>query len=130
MAGFSLASAQLQRVFALIELLRGVAAFTVAPILLHLAMTTGRKPAAGIATAVWVCFGIAAAGGLIGAYLFVLGRARLQRPDLERWQGGEEPAWSSPPLAAGIRGESGFPSRAENLGSSEDIRDRAELSRS
>jgi hypothetical protein len=37
-AGFSLQSASLQRVFAIIELLRAVAAFMVAPILAHVAM--------------------------------------------------------------------------------------------
>jgi MFS family permease len=117
-AGFSLPSAQIQRVFALVELLRGVAAFMLAPVLVHLAMTTAGGPAAGIATAGWVCFGIAAAGGLLAAYLFILGRARLERPDLERWQSGEEPAWDSPPLAAGIRGEGalGFPGHAVPAG--------------
>lgn len=108
-AAFSLRSAQIQRVFALVELLRGVAAFLTAPILIHLAKTTAAKPAAGIATAAWVCFGLAAGGGLLALYVLVLGRARLQRPDLERWQGGEEPAWDSPPLAAGIRGERAVP---------------------
>jgi hypothetical protein len=104
-AGFSLASAQIQRVFALIELLRGVAAFIAAPLLLHLAMTIAPSPSAGVTTALWVCFGIAAGGGVVGLYLLILGRARLQRPDLERWEQGDEPAWRSPPLAAGIRGE-------------------------
>ncbi|HWF73813.1 MAG TPA: MFS transporter [Solirubrobacteraceae bacterium] len=103
-AGFSLPSAQIQRVFALVELLRGVAAFMIAPVLLHLAVTSAATPAAGIATAVWVSFGLAAGGGLLATYLFILGRARLVRPDLERWQEGE-PAWDSPPVAAGIRGE-------------------------
>ena len=104
-AGFSLPSAQIQRVFALVELLRGVAAFMVAPILVHLAATTAASPAAGSGTAMWVCFGIAAGGGFLAVYLFVLGRARLERPDLESWQGGESPAWDSPPIAAGVRGE-------------------------
>jgi MFS family permease len=113
-AGFSLPSAQIQRVFALVELLRGVAAFMVAPVLLHVAATSARTPTAGIATAAWVCFGIAAGGGLLAVYLFILGRARLERPDLERWQAGEGPAWDSPPLAAGTRGESvvGVPGEA------------------
>ncbi len=103
-AGFSVASGQIQRVFALIELLRAVAAFLIAPILLHLAMTVnGGVKGAGINTALWVCFGIAAGGGALGVYIFILGRARLERPDLERWMEGEEPAWHSPPLAAGIR---------------------------
>ncbi len=104
MAGFSLRSAQIQRVFALVELLRGVAAFMFAPIVLHIAMTVGGKPPAGIQVGIWICLGVAAGGGLLALYLFVLGRARLQRPDLERWEKGEEPAWESPPLAAGIRG--------------------------
>jgi MFS family permease len=102
-AGFSLRSAQIRRVFALVEPLRGVAAFITAPLLLHLATTASISPQAGIGTAVWVCFGIAAAGGLIAALLFVLGRARLQRPNLERWEQGDRRAWESPPLLAGVR---------------------------
>jgi hypothetical protein len=104
-AGFSLRSTQLQRVFALVELLRGVAAFMTAPIVLHIAMTAGGNPAGGIRTGAWVCFGIAAAGGLFATGLCILGRARLQRPDLERWDRGEGPAWYSPPLLAGLRRE-------------------------
>jgi MFS family permease len=103
-AGFSLASAQIQRVFALIELLRAVAAFMAAPVILHIAMTVNGGPkAAGLSTALWVCFGLAVSGSLISLYIWILGRARLQAPDTERWEEGEEPAWDSPPLAAGIR---------------------------
>jgi hypothetical protein len=102
-AGFSLLSTRLQRVFALVELLRGVAAFMVAPIVLHIATTVGSSPSAGIGAATWVCFGISASGGLFAIVLFALGRARLQRPDLESWDAGEDPAWYSPPLLAGLR---------------------------
>jgi MFS family permease len=103
-AGFSLASAQIQRVFALIELLRAVAAFMVAPVILHLAMTVDGGPQqAGLTTGMWICFGIALTGFALAAYLFILGRVRLQSPDLERWQGGEEAAWDTPALGAGIR---------------------------
>jgi hypothetical protein len=116
MAGFSVRSAQIQRVFALIELLRGVAAFMVAPILLHLAMTVGATRAAGISTAMWISFGIAAGGGLVSVYVVALGRGRLQRPALDRWESGDEPAWESPPLAAGIRGESTAPRVARQIG--------------
>ncbi|HEY3728810.1 MAG TPA: hypothetical protein VGL51_16655 [Solirubrobacteraceae bacterium] len=35
---------------------------------------------------------------------------------LERWESGDEPAWESPPLAAGIRGESTAPRLARQLG--------------
>ena len=103
MAGLSLASASIQRVFALIELLRGVAAFLVAPILLDLAQTVRGGPPRGTGIAIWVCFGLAAGGGLVAALVFVLGGARLQRPDLETWVEGEEPAFESPPLAARLR---------------------------
>ncbi len=115
-AGFSLRSAQIQRVFALVELLRGVAAFIAAPLLLHLAMTVAPSPARGISTAMWVCFGLAAAGGLFALCLFVLGGARLQRPDLERWDSGDDPAWRSPPLARRIRGSRAEPERWERGG--------------
>jgi MFS family permease len=101
--GYSIAATQIQRVFALIELLRGVAAFMVAPVLVHLAMTVAKTPSAGTPVAMWVCFGLAAGGAVVSGLIFVLGRARLQRPALDRWEGGEEPAWESPPLAARIR---------------------------
>jgi MFS family permease len=101
--GFSLRSAQLQRVFAMLELLRGAAAFAAGPIILHLAMTTGGGQAAGIQTAVWVCFAIVVTGAAISLYVFILGRGRLQVPDITRWEDSGEPAWDSPPLAAGIR---------------------------
>ena len=46
-AGFSLPSANLQRVFAIVELLRAVAAFMIAPIFAHLALTVGGSLEAG-----------------------------------------------------------------------------------
>jgi hypothetical protein len=108
--GFSLRSAQIQRVFALVELLRGVAAFLAAPVLLHLAMTVSGKPPAGTGTAIWVCVGIAAGAAAFAALVAILGRARLQRPDLERWASGEEPAWDSPPLGVALRDVGSLPS--------------------
>jgi MFS family permease len=104
-AGFSLPSEQIQRVFAVVELLRGVAAFMFAPIVLHLSKTVTGDPASGTRDGVWICFGIAAGGGLLATYLYVLGRLRLRPPKLERWLEGEGPAFDSPALAAGIRGE-------------------------
>lgn len=105
-AGFSLRSAQIQRVFALIELLRGVTAFLVAPVLLFLAATIGATKMAGIHATMWICCAIAVVGFLSALGLFVLGRGRLQVPDLERWDAGE-PAWESPPLLARLRGPTG-----------------------
>jgi MFS family permease len=96
--GFTLPSPELPRVFALIELLRGVAAFLAGPLLLHLSKTVGASPAAGIESAVWVAFGIALLGAVVAASIWVAGRARLQRPDIEPWLAGEKPAIESPPL--------------------------------
>lgn len=95
--GFSLRSDQIQRVFALVELLRGVAAFLVSPVLLYLATSVG-----GITMSVWICLAIAGVGALAGAVIFLLGQNRLQRPDLDRWQDGE-PAWESYHLLARVR---------------------------
>jgi MFS family permease len=100
--GFSLASAQIQRVFALVELLRGVAAFLVAPILLHVAMTSG-SPASGVRTASWIAVAVALVGALGACGVFAAGGARLQVPDVERWNEGEAPALDSPPLLGRLR---------------------------
>jgi hypothetical protein len=106
-AGFSLESAQIQRVFALIELLRGVGAFLCAPILLYLSATLATRLPDGFRDAAWICFGIAAVGAGLALVLFLLGRTRLQVPDLERWQEEGKPAWDSPPLLDAIRSSQG-----------------------
>jgi MFS family permease len=104
--GFSLRSAQIQRVFAFLELVRGVTAFLVAPVLLYLATAVGGGAAAGTQTAIWICLAIAAGGALVTIALFVLGGERLQAPDLETWTDGE-PAWDSTPLLSRLRGKKG-----------------------
>jgi hypothetical protein len=106
-AGFSLRSGQIQRVFALIELLRGVAAFLVAPILVYLATVLAGSRAGGLRGAVLICLGISAAGGVAALVLFLLGGGRLQDPDLVKWQECGEPAWESPPLFSTLRGGTG-----------------------
>jgi MFS family permease len=101
--GFSLRAGQLPRVFAMLELLRGAAAFAVGPIIMHLATTVGGSKGAGTEIGVWVCFAIVMTGAAISAYIFILGRGRLQVPDIAHWEETGEPAWYSPPIAAGIR---------------------------
>ena len=98
MAGFSLRAAQLQRVFAMIELMRAVTAFLIAPILVYLSTVLGSSPSAGVNWALWICLGIAALGFLGGVALYLAGYRRLQTPDIERWQEEGEPAWDSPRL--------------------------------
>jgi MFS family permease len=102
-AGFSLPSRNLQRVFAIIELLRAVAAFMIAPIFVHFAATVGGSLTAGTGMALWIGFGLAVGGGALGVLLYVLGGARPQTPDVDGFLDGEKPAWYSPPLLAALR---------------------------
>ncbi len=102
-AGFSLPAASLQRVFAIVELLRAVAAFMVAPVLAHFAVTVGGNPETGTSIVLWIGLAIAIGGGLAAVMLYVLGGARPRTPDLQRFMDGEGPAWYSPPLLAAVR---------------------------
>ena len=102
-AGFSLPSNNLQRVFAIVELMRAVAAFMIAPLFAHFAATVGGDAVAGTGIALWIGFGLAVAGTVIPVLLYALGRARPQTPKLERFINMEGPAWYSPPLLAGVR---------------------------
>ncbi|MDG4825557.1 MFS transporter [Asanoa sp. WMMD1127] len=102
-AGFSLRNTNLQRVFAIIELLRAVAAFMIAPILVYIALTVGATQQAGIRTALWIALGIAGAGTLAAISLYLTGGVRRPpTPSLAKWFGGED-AWYSPPLLAAFR---------------------------
>jgi MFS family permease len=102
-AGFSLASASLQRVFAIVELLRAVAAFMIAPIFVHFAVNYGGGLEAGTSIALWIGLGLAVAGAAIGVAIYALGGARPQTPDIDAFVAGECPAWYSPPLLARLR---------------------------
>ena len=102
-AGFSLNSMSLQRVFAIVELMRAVAAFMIAPIFVYFAANVGGSLEAGTGIALWIGFGIAVGGALLGIAVYALGGARPQAPDVERFLAGEGPAWYSPPLLARIR---------------------------
>lgn len=102
-AGFSLPSANLQRVFAIVELFRAVAAFMIAPIFVYFAATVGSSTVVGTQIALWIGFGLAVGGALVGVVLYALGGARPQTPDIERFLAGECPAWESPPLLTRLR---------------------------
>jgi MFS family permease len=102
-AGFSMRSANLQRVFAIVELMRAVAAFMIAPIFAHLATTVGGSLDAGTEIALWVGLGLALGGAGIGVALYALGGARPQTPNIDQFVEGEAPAWHSPPLLAAVR---------------------------
>ncbi|SBS73040.1 Arabinose efflux permease family protein [uncultured Mycobacterium sp.] len=103
-AGFSLQSNSLQRVFAIIELLRAVAAFMVAPIFAHLATRYSGDLLEGTGVALWVGFALAIGGAVFGVAIYALSGARPQTPDLDEFLDGDSPAWYSPPLLARLRG--------------------------
>src|SRR5262249_11556881 len=60
-AGFSLPAPTLQRVFAIVELLRAVAAFMIAPVFAHFAVTVGGDVKTGTGSALWIGLGLAVA---------------------------------------------------------------------
>jgi len=117
-AGFSLQSNSLQRVFAIIELLRAVAAFMVAPVLAHFAATAATDLTAGTGDALWIGFGLALGGAAFGVAVYALSGARPQAPDLDRFLDGESPAWYSPPLLGRIRSDLPSPPVAAQIASS------------
>jgi hypothetical protein len=105
-AGFSLPSANLQRVFALVELLRACAAFMIAPIFAHMAETVGGSLKAGTGIALWIGLGLAVSGAVVAVAIYAFSGARPETPDLEGFVNGDTAAWHSPPLLAGLRSRS------------------------
>jgi MFS family permease len=112
-AGFSLPSANLQRVFAIVELLRAVAAFMIAPVFAHFAVTVGGNARTGTGIALWIGLGVALSGAAIAVTVYLLGGARPQKPDIDGFLRGREPAWYSPPLLARVRDRRSAPDVAE-----------------
>jgi MFS family permease len=102
-AGFSLPALDLQRVFAIVELLRAVAAFMIAPVFAHLAATVGGDVRTGTSIALWIGLGLAAGGAVLAILLYALSGARPASADLELFLSGRGPAWYSPPLLARLR---------------------------
>jgi MFS family permease len=99
-AGFSLPAFDLQRVFAIVELFRAVAAFMVAPIFVHVATVDASSLDVGTGISLWIGFGLAIGGAVGAVVVYALSGARPQRPDLDVFLSGKGPAWLSPPLFA------------------------------
>ncbi len=102
-AGFSLPAPSLQRVFAIVELMRAVAAFMIAPIFAHFAATVGGNLDAGTGIALWIGLALAVGGALLGVAIYLLGGARPQAADIDSFLSGASAAWYSPPLLAKLR---------------------------
>jgi hypothetical protein len=102
-SGFALRATNLQRVFAIVELMRAVAAFLIAPIFAHFAANVSGGLNRGVGIALWVGFGLAILGGVVPVLIYLGSGARPKTPDLEGFLGGEGPAYPSPPLLARLR---------------------------
>jgi len=102
-AGFSLRALNLQRVFAIVELFRAVAAFMVAPIFFHFAESVSDDLAEGVTIALWIGLGLALGGAVLAVATYALSGARPQTPDIEGFIAGRKAAWYSPPLLARLR---------------------------
>ncbi|WNO53722.1 MFS transporter [Stakelama saccharophila] len=106
LAGLSLPSSVLGRIVALIELVRSVGDFILAPVLLevaHVASGPALTPH-GIRFATTATLWCAVVITLPTVMIFLAGKRYLQRPDLHSWQESEEqPALKSPALFARFR---------------------------
>jgi len=102
-AGFTQLSPTLQRVFAMVELLRAVAAFLIAPVFVYLAHTVGGSPAAGVRVVLWISLAITVLGTAVAVAVYLAGGARPQTPRMAAFLDGDSPAWDSPPLLARFR---------------------------
>ena len=91
------------RLFALIELIRSVADFVLAPVVLKIARLASSGQgldAGGLRLAIWLTVGGTGLSILAGIVVFLAGTRRLPVPDLKGWleEGGK--AIDSPPLLA------------------------------
>ena len=107
-AGLSLPSQLLGRIFALIELVRSVADFIMSPVVLKVATDASSVPpvsVGGLHFGLWITLSIAIAATILGGAIYVLGGSGLQTPDLQRWLDGKGGAVRSPLLLASLRGD-------------------------
>jgi MFS family permease len=111
-AGFALRATNLQRVFAIVELLRAVAAFLIAPIFAHFAVNASGGFDSGVSTVLWIGVVLAILGAAVPVLLYLLGGARPEAPDLEAFLAGEKAAYESPPLLARVRNLPSHPQTA------------------
>ncbi|HJS85406.1 MAG TPA: MFS transporter [Acetobacteraceae bacterium] len=107
LAGFPLPSKIIGRVFALVELVRSLADYIIAPVIARIAREGSHKPpldwpgvreAAGIT--LWITVGFT----VIGVLLWIAGGVGLPVPDIQGWIKGNKPAIRSPVLLARLRG--------------------------
>lgn len=102
LAAFGVPSAALGRAFALVELLRGEAAFAVAPVVLAVAKAAD-DPARGVRTGLVAMLVLSVVGLLVSLLVPLLSGHRLRAPDLEEWLEGDGKALPSPLVGSLVR---------------------------
>lgn len=108
LAGFSLSSRMIGRIFALVELVRTVPDFILAPVMLEIASAASASSGAqlsleGLRTALAATLALTLAATLLGVFLYAASGLGLPRPDLKRWIEGGGTALKSPRLLAILR---------------------------
>ena len=106
LAGLPVVSKIIGRVFALVELVRSLADYVIAPVILRIAQAgSHRKPLdwPGIHEATMITLWITIGFTLIGAALWLAGDAGLPKPDIKGWIEENKPAFESPRLFARFR---------------------------
>lgn len=101
LTGLGLRSDELARAFALVQLLRSVATYAVAPVALGLALRAS-SPEAALRTGLLVVAIGCGVGMVVLLALLVVSGGRLRAPDLDAWLGGEK-ALPSPATAVHLR---------------------------
>lgn len=107
LAGFSLGPRNIGRIFALVELVRSVFDYVIAPVIIRIAVQGSNGPTPqvpGLHEAGWIAIWIGIAFTVFGVGVYLLGGVGLPRPDLETWLGQGRPAVDSPELLAKLRG--------------------------
>lgn len=106
LAAFSIASKMVGRVFALVELVRSLADYIIAPIIMKIARVRSHQPPLdwpGVHQAAAVTLWLTVGFTVVGVALWVAGGAGLPLPDIRAWIDRKQPAFESPKLFARFR---------------------------
>ena len=105
LAGFAVSSQIIGRVFALVELVRSLADYIIAPVLMQIAREASAQKLDlhGVHLSIWITLWFTVAFTVFGVALYVLGRGGLPKPDLEGWLAHRGPAIKPTRLLAGLR---------------------------
>lgn len=106
LAGFPLAVRLIGRVFALVELVRSLADYIIAPVIARIAREGSQTPPLdwpGVREGIWITLSITIGFTVIGVLLWIAGGVGLPVPDLRAWTKENKPAIHSPLLLARLR---------------------------